>query len=145
MKDLYKQLMNAPFMPVSMETVFGASTKERSLSLYNDYVFYRTTWNQFRSTDPNLQNADSLKIPEVFSIKSFCSRYLSSIDSLSHDSPSVDVPVFCQESMTTLPSSVGAPFSSAPIFDVTQVTNEDLEEDDDEADEDYEEDEEEDR
>ena len=110
-KELYQNLLKAPTLPVSMETVFGRTSKERHLSLYNDYVFFRSTWSFFRCTDVNKGiDEKSLEVPAEFSLKNFVSRYLSFIDPQSEDSLSFGVPIFCSESAVTLPTSVGQRF-----------------------------------
>ena len=110
-KELYQHLLKAPTLPVSMESVFGSTSKERHLSLYNDYVFYRSTWSFFRCTDLTKGIEEkSLEVPAEFSLRSFVSRYLSSIDPQAEDSMSFGVPIFCSESAVTLPASVGQRF-----------------------------------
>ena len=110
-KELYQHLLKAPTLPVSMETVFGSTSKERNLSLYNDYVFYRSTWSFFQCTDLTKGIEEvSLEVPAEFSLRSFVSRYLSSIDPQAEDSMSFGVPIFCSESAVTLPASVGQRF-----------------------------------
>lgn len=112
-KELYQHLLRAPTIPVSMETVFGSTSKERHLSLYNDYVFFRSTWSFFRCTDTTKSiDEKSLEIPAEFSLRSFVSRYLSFIDPQSEDSLSFGVPAFCSESAVTLPTSVGQRFTN---------------------------------
>jgi hypothetical protein len=109
-KELYKQLLKAPHLPVSMETVFGSTKKERHLSLYNDYVFYRSTWSFFRCFDIG-STLPAPEVPVEFSIKNFTTKYLSAIDPQVDDSVSFGVPVFCATSAVTLPISVGSEFA----------------------------------
>ena len=145
-KELYQHLLKAPTLPVSMESVFGSTSKERHLSLYNDYVFYRSTWSFFRCTDLTKGIEEkSLEVPAEFSLRSFVSRYLSSIDPQAEDSMSFGVPIFCSESAVTLPASVGQRFEPqeqilesamsrihAPIEDDEGDDEEDEDEDDQE-------------
>jgi hypothetical protein len=146
-KELYQHLLKAPTLPVSMETVFGSTYKERHLSLYNDYVFYRSTWSFFRCTDLNKGIEErSLEVPAEFSLRSFVSRYLSSIDPQSEDSLSFGVPVFCSDSAVTLPASVGQRFEpqeqvlESASSQIHAPIEDDEEDDDDEEDEDEDED-----
>jgi hypothetical protein len=141
-KELYQHLLKAPTLPVSMETVFGSTYKERHLSLYNDYVFYRSTWSFFRCTDLTKGIEEkSLEVPAEFSLRSFVSRYLSFIDPQAEDSMSFGVPIFCSESAVTLPASVGQRFepqeqilesASSRSHAVPEDDEDDNEEDDDE-------------
>jgi len=143
-KELYQHLLKAPTLPVSMESVFGSTSKERHLSLYNDYVFYRSTWSFFRCTDLTKGIEEkSLEVPAEFSLKSFVSRYLSFIDPQAEDSMSFGVPIFCSESAVTLPASVGQRFepqeqilesASSRSHAVPEDDEDDNEEDDDEDD-----------
>lgn len=134
-KELYQNLLKAPTLPVSMETVFGSTSKERHLSLYNDYVFFRSTWSFFRCTDVTKGiDEKSLEVPAEFSLRSFVSRYLSFIDPQSEDSLSFGVPTFCSESAVTLPTSVGQRFATQePLLESADSRIHDLPEDDDEA------------
>ena len=143
-KELYQHLLKAPTLPVSMESVFGSTSKERHLSLYNDYVFYRSTWSFFRCTDLTKGIEEkSLEVPAEFSLRSFVSRYLSFIDPQAEDSMSFGVPIFCSESAVTLPASVGQRFepqeqilesASSRSHAVPEDDEDDNEEDDDEDD-----------
>jgi hypothetical protein len=106
--------------------------------LYNDYVFYRSTWSFFRCTDLTKGIEErSLEVPAEFSLRSFVSRYLSSIDPQSEDSLSFGVPVFCSDSAVTLPASVGQRFEpqerlSESVSSSTYTDPEDEEEDEEE-------------
>jgi hypothetical protein len=115
--NLHDKLLAANFFPVSMETVFGRTPKERALSLYNDYAFYVSTWSFFKTTSSAvMSNSKELEAPKEFCIKNFVSRYLSSINSHDEDSDSVDIPVLCSQSSVTLPEQIGDSFiSDAPI------------------------------
>lgn len=119
-------------MPVSMETVFGRTAKERHLSFYNDYVFYRSTWSFFRCFDlEGSINQKNLEVPSQFSVKNFVTKYLSFIDPQTEESVSFGVPVFCAESAVTLPTSVGERFVSVSRNSAS-ITDEDLDLDPDE-------------
>lgn len=112
--NLYDKLLEANFFPVSMETVFGSTPKERALSLYNDYAFYVSTWSFFKTTSAVvMSNSKELEAPKEFCIKNFVSRHLSSVNSYDEDSDSVDIPVLCSQSSVTLPEQIGESF----IFD----------------------------
>ena len=138
-KELYKQLLKAPNLPISMETLFGRTAKERYLSFYNDYVFYKSTWSFFRCFNLEASVEEkSIEVPAEFSIKNFISKYLSSIDPQAEDSVSFGVPVFCMDSAVTLPTSIGenfvsqsqSSFASLESQGVSEIT--DIPEDDEE-------------
>lgn len=140
-KELYQHLLKAPTLPVSMETVFGSTYKERHLSFYNDYVFYRSTWSFFRCTDLTKGIEEvSLEVPAEFSLRSFVSRYLSSIDPQAEDSMSFGVPIFCSESAVTLPASVGQRFEPQEQILESASSRSHAVPEDNEEDEEYEED-----
>ncbi len=151
--NLYDKLLEANFFPVSMETVFGSTPKERALSLYNDYAFYVSTWSFFKTTSAVvMSNSKELEAPKEFCIKNFVSRHLSSVNSHDEDSDSVDIPVLCSQSSVTLPEQVGdsfiaeAPFrfdGPSPVLDGVDVPMEFEDERDDEEDDDLEQDDEE--
>lgn len=118
--NLYDKLLEAKFFPVSMDTVFGNTSKERVLSLYNDYAFYVSTWSFFKTTSDQVAgNAKELEAPKEFCIKNFVSRHLSSINSYEEDSNSFDIPVLCNQSVVSLPEQIGDSFGSDNIVRMT--------------------------
>lgn len=109
--NLYDKLLEAKFFPVSMDTVFGNTSKERVLSLYNDYAFYVSTWSFFKTTSAEVSgNSKDLEAPKEFCVKNFVSRHLSSINSYEEDSNSFDIPVLCNQSVVSLPEQIGNSF-----------------------------------